>query len=100
MFNYACRILAHPVAANSNRNALTHSPVIQFWGLTLSMHTTGLTHIIAVLLLLYTLSMALNAPSSSLDLSLSGICPIQNFHTQPRVKSHWLLNQPRWLGHL
>lgn len=44
MFNYACRILAHPVVANSNRNALTHSPVIQFWGLTLSMRTTGLTH--------------------------------------------------------
>lgn len=49
----------------------------------------------AVLVLLCTLSMALNAPSSSLDLSLSGISPIQNFHTQPRVKSHWLLIQPR-----
>lgn len=39
-------ILARPVAAN-DRKALTYPPVIQFWGLTLltlSMHTTGLTH--------------------------------------------------------
>lgn len=37
-------ILVGPVVAHNNRNVLTHSPVMQFWGLTLSNHATGLTY--------------------------------------------------------